>query len=101
MIVHDLNIVSVAFAPDKAETPLVVDPDAILSFSVTMQCLQTIPRRCHQISQLRGGVQLPNLPASYVLDCLKAPTWLSIVKSLSFCAAERLNHDMKYITYSV
>jgi len=35
MIVHDLNGVRVAVAPDKADTPRIVDPNAVLSFPVS------------------------------------------------------------------
>ena len=42
MIVHYLNIVGVSVAPHEAEPPLIVNPDAMLSFPVTVQGLQMV-----------------------------------------------------------
>jgi hypothetical protein len=92
MIVDDLNVVGVPFAPDKAKTPLVVDPNAVLPLSVTVQSFQAISRRRHQVPQFRSAVQLPKFPPRDMLDGLKAPARLPTVKSLGFRGAERLNH---------
>jgi hypothetical protein len=59
VIIHDLDIVCVPFTPNEAETPLVIDPNAVLSLSVAVQGFQTISRRRHQVSQFRRAVQLP------------------------------------------
>ncbi len=93
MVVHDLSIVGVPVAPDEAQTPLVVDPYTVLALAVTMQSFQAITRRSCHISQLRGAVQLPKLPARDALNGLKAPARLPLVKSLSLRAAERLDHE--------
>jgi hypothetical protein len=98
MIVDDLNLVCVPLAPNKTEPPLVVDPDAVLSSSIAVQGFQTIPRRSNQVSQFRSAVQLPKLPARDMLDGLKTPAWLSAVKSPGFGRAERLDHNLEYIT---
>jgi hypothetical protein len=101
MIVDDLKVVGVPLAPDEAEPPLVVDSDAVLFLSVAVQCLQAISRRRNKVSQFRGAVQLPELPPRDMLNSLKTSTWLPIVKSPGFGRAERLNHNMESITYSV
>jgi len=101
VIIHYLDIVCVPFAPEEADTPLVIDPDAVLSLSVAMQGFQAISRRRHQVTQFRGAVQLPKLPAGIPLDRLKSPTQLPTVKPLGFRGAERLNHKSYPITYSV
>jgi hypothetical protein len=36
-IVHDLNVVRAILAPDKTESPLVVDPNAVRPLSVAAQ----------------------------------------------------------------
>jgi hypothetical protein len=101
VIVDDLNVAGVPLAPDEAETPPIVDPDAVLSLSVAVQRFQTISRRRHQVSQFRRAVQLPEFPTRDMLDSLKTSTWKPMVKSPGFGRAERLNHNMEYITYSV
>jgi hypothetical protein len=42
MVVYDLDIVGVSLTPAEADTPLVVDPNAILSFPVSSQFLKAI-----------------------------------------------------------
>jgi hypothetical protein len=36
VVVHNLSIVRVSIAPDEAEAPLIVDPNAVLPFPVAM-----------------------------------------------------------------
>jgi hypothetical protein len=38
MIVNDLNIVGITAAPQEAYTPLVIDADTVLTFTVALQC---------------------------------------------------------------
>jgi hypothetical protein len=51
MIVHDLDIVSVAVPPDEAQAPLVVDPDAVSAGAISDEFFQAVAR---WISQIRG-----------------------------------------------
>jgi hypothetical protein len=101
VIVHDLNFVSIALAPNEAKTPLVVNPNAILSLSVAMQSFQAISGRRCQIAQFRGAVQLPELASRDALDSLKAAARLSTMKSLGFRTAERLDHGLDCMLLSV
>ena len=43
MIINDLDVVRINVFPDKADAPL-LDPDAVLAFSVMMQSFQMIGR---------------------------------------------------------
>jgi hypothetical protein len=36
MVINDFNIVRITVFPDKADAPLLVDPDAVLAFSVNL-----------------------------------------------------------------
>jgi hypothetical protein len=92
VIVHNLNMVRGPIAPEEAEPPLIVNADAMLSLSVAVQCFQAVPWRRCQIPQLGGAGQLPKLSAGNLLDSLKAPARLPMVKPLSLGAPERLNH---------
>ncbi len=65
----------------------------MLSFSIAVQCFQTVPGGRCQIAQFGCASQLAELSAGDLLDCLKAPARLPLVKSLSLRAAERLNHN--------
>jgi hypothetical protein len=44
MVINDLNVVRITVFPDKADAPLLVDPDAVPAFSVMMQSFQMIGR---------------------------------------------------------
>jgi len=50
VMIDDLNLVGVSVSPNETETPLVVDPYAMLPPSLSVQGFQTIPRRRGQIS---------------------------------------------------
>ncbi len=93
VIIHNLNVVSATLSPNKAETPLVVNPNAVLSLA-GMQCLQAIAGRSCQVAQFGGAVQLPKLSPGDALDSLKAPARNPTVKPPGFSAAERLDQDL-------
>jgi hypothetical protein len=57
VIVHDFDVVGVTLLPDEAQAIAVVDADAVLSFTVTVQFLQAVARWDAQIIQADGGVQ--------------------------------------------
>ena len=57
MIVDDLDAFRRAFAPDKAQPPLVVDPDGVLAPPVTVQCLEAVSWDCRHVFQLLGIIQ--------------------------------------------
>jgi hypothetical protein len=101
MTVDNFHVVSVPFTPSEADTPLVIDPNAVLSPSAAMKRFQPLAWRRHQVSQLRCAVQLPKLPARDMLDRLKPSARLPIMKSPGFRGAERLDHVFEYISSSV
>jgi hypothetical protein len=50
MVVGNLNIEGVCIGPSKAESVLIVDSDAVLSFSFALQCFQLVTGDCGQIA---------------------------------------------------
>jgi hypothetical protein len=101
MIIDDFDLVSVSVPPSETKTPLVVDPNAMVPLSFPLQSFQTIARRCSQIAQFCGAVQLPELSAGDLLNSLKAPTAFAVVKPLGFGTPERLDHKLHCILYTV
>jgi hypothetical protein len=57
VIVHDLNLVGIAVLPAKANSPLIIDTNAVLAGAVTGQFLQAVSRRNPQIGQILGSVK--------------------------------------------
>jgi len=51
MVIDDFHIVGVAGLPPKAETPLFIDPDAVLPGALTFQLLEPVSGRSPQIVQ--------------------------------------------------
>jgi hypothetical protein len=45
MIIGDFYVINIALPPLKADSPLIVDADAILARSISMELLQAVRRR--------------------------------------------------------
>ena len=57
MVVDKLHLVGIAVSPDKAQSPLVVDADAVLALPVAYQRLQSIAGRYPKIVQVPRVVE--------------------------------------------
>jgi len=80
VVVHDLDLESVAVFPDEAEAPLIINPNAVLPFAIAAQCFQPISWRSHQVAEFHRAIQLPELPARHVLNCTEPPTRAPLMK---------------------
>jgi hypothetical protein len=93
MIVYDLNFVSVALAPPKANPPLVVDADAVLAFTWALQGFERIAWWYSQLPQFCRRLQDQQLPSGIALNVRrKSAGQLCPKKSLRFRARETQNH---------
>jgi hypothetical protein len=92
VIIGDLNFIGISRTPDKANTPLVVDTDAVLPSAVAVQPFETVPRRGSEIAQDFRGIQLPKFAKRYSLDVLEALDRLPSMKLLRVLRAKGLNH---------
>ena len=94
VIIRDLHEICVIFfsAPNETDTPLVVNPDAVLAFSVTPQSFQVVARNCCQVSQYSGRIKHVQLPAANVLNGLKSFNPFALEQALSGSIRERFNH---------
>jgi hypothetical protein len=57
MIVNNLDVIRVSFSPFEADTPLLIDTDAMLARAITRQLLQVVRRGNAQIRQSLGSVK--------------------------------------------
>jgi len=80
MIIDDLDAFRRAFAPDEAESPLIVDPDAILTLPVAAQSLKP------------GIVQHPKLPPCHGFNVAESAVLLTVKEILGLLAAEGSYH---------
>ena len=92
VIIHDFYIVGIATTPDKADTPLVVDANAMLPFPIASQYFQMIAGRRLQIAEFGGNIQLAQLSLSHSLESSKAFDSLPSVKLFGLGRPERLDH---------
>ena len=51
MIIHDFYVIGISVSPNKADSPLVIDTDAVLAPAVAFQGFQMIVGRYAQILQ--------------------------------------------------
>jgi hypothetical protein len=65
VIVRDLDVVGVSFAPDEADAPLIVDPDAVLTRPISPKSFQTIARRHFKILERGRRIQDPQLSKTH------------------------------------
>ena len=68
MVIDDLDRISLTIIPYETDTPLIVDPDTMLSLSSAFQCLKAIGWWYSEVLQLLGIVQHPEFPARNSLD---------------------------------
>src|SRR5215467_13051727 len=92
VVIGDLNFVSVTLAPRKANTPLIVDADAILTVAIAFQSLQPVSRQGGKSSQIRRCVQHVQLAKRLPFDGLEPPHWFSAKEALGIGATEGADH---------
>src|SRR5690348_14521434 len=68
MVVDDFNFMGIAVLPEEADAPLVIDPDAVLTFAVTFQGFQAIRGRNTKVFQGRRSIEHAEFAARDLLD---------------------------------
>jgi len=58
VVVDNLNVESVPVLPLETDTPLLVDPYAVLPLPIAHQPFKLIRRRNHEVAQVSGGVEV-------------------------------------------
>ena len=84
MIIDDLHFKAMPITPNKTDSPLIVDPNRVLPFTIASQGFQLISWRRGQNTQLRGCVELEQLPYCNAPDSAKTFAMLVMKKLLGF-----------------
>lgn len=93
MVVDDLNVVRVAVRPPKADPPLIVDPDAVLSSTIAAQLLEPIAWRRPQILKLNRRVDMAKLPEHHAPEVgREASDRLTFPEPLGVAVSKTPNH---------
>jgi hypothetical protein len=74
MVVNDFDLVCASISPDKANSPLSIDSNAVLSFSIPMQTLELVFRGYFQVFEPDCCIDHPELTESHVLDVMRQST---------------------------
>ena len=92
MIIHNFDIVRVAVLPSKANSPLIIDTDAVLPLSVPFQRFQLIAGRLPQILNSSGAVQVEKFAPRLPFESLKTSNSAIIKESGGVAASKRFDH---------
>ena len=92
MIIHDLNIVCITLRPGKADPPLIIDTDTVLSPPITLQCLEPISRWDPQITERKGAVENQQLPSRNPFYATEPQDVLVEKQPFRFFRAKGTNH---------
>jgi len=57
VVIDDLDVCWAVICPDKADTPLVIDANAVLSSSVSFESFQPVTRRGSQKAKRVGAIE--------------------------------------------
>lgn len=88
MIIDYLNVVGVALAPTKANSPLVVDANAVLAFSVAFQRFEPISRQRGKREQVRRRIQHVELSLRRTFNRLEAANRFTTKEAFGIGAPE-------------
>jgi hypothetical protein len=93
MIVCDLDVICVTVPPPEADSPLIINADAILSRSITRQLLKPIAWRNTEVTEVFSGVDNQELSKSGALKLKGPPPHpLSLKDVLGIRVPETLDH---------
>lgn len=93
MVVTDFHIIRViVFAPNEADTVLVVDPYAVLSLPVAFECLKPIAGWMPEIVHYFGGIQHFELSPCCSFYFAETLHRLTVEKTLTILVSEGLDH---------
>jgi hypothetical protein len=92
MVIDDLNVLGSTARPAKADSPLVVDPNAVLTLAVTLERFEAISGWNTQVVELACDFQLTQLAAGHLCNGLKPPNTISAGEGSRIGAPEQPNH---------
>lgn len=100
VIINDLYVLRAHLGPDKADAPLVVDPNAVLTLSVAAERLQPIAGRDAKIRESDRGIEEHELPQRRPKNPrVEGPHLLSSPQPLSLSVSEGPDHRPSITRY--
>ena len=93
MIVHDFDAVRAIHFPHEANTPLVIDANAVLALAIAFQRLELITWRNAQTGEFGCCMQLQQLAPGHTFDVPETSHGLSVEQRLGVVTRKRANHE--------
>ena len=72
MVISYFNLFGISVFPHKANSPFIVDPNAVLSPAIPLQWLEPVAGRDAQVFEFSGGTDLLQFSDSYLDDLGKS-----------------------------
>ncbi len=97
MIIDDFDLLGSAVSPDKADSPLVVDANDVLSNPVSLQQFETISRWSRQVCQSFRLMDLPQLTLCHPLNIgAQSPRQTAMEQCFGIAIGEGADHPSLY-----
>jgi hypothetical protein len=96
VVVDDLDILRSIRGPNETDTPLVIDPDAVLAFPIALEGLQAIAWGYPQVVQRRRPVELLEFAQGGTFHADPAPDPSPEKQGLRILAMEASNDHGRY-----
>jgi len=68
VVIDDFDVEDIPTIPTKANPPLIVDSDAVLSLACSLQSFQTVRRRDPKIGKSTRTIQHSQFPQSHLVN---------------------------------
>src|SRR5580698_9915822 len=88
VVVNDFDFVGIAISPLKADSPLIVDANAPLSFAISVELFQTVSRRLRQLFDPVHIFNLPKLAKGNSFNRCKSTAMKTLRDTFSFFVRE-------------
>jgi len=93
MVIRYFNVKRVTAAPFETDSPLVINSNAMLSYTITAKFFKSIRRGNSQVIEVNGIVDHTQLSQSYLLYIgWKLPRTLALINLFSFSILEGFDH---------
>jgi hypothetical protein len=92
VVIGDLNLMCTVSLPDKANSELIVDSDAVLSRSISLKRFQPVARRNAKIVESEAGLYLIEFAKRHGRDSRPAAARASFKEELRIRVIEALDH---------
>jgi hypothetical protein len=93
VVINDLDAMRVPFAPLKANTPLIINTNAVLALTPALQGLQSVSRQSPKRAKIWRSVKHIQFAKRWPFDVLESRYGVPAKKSFRIGASEGADHQ--------